>query len=769
MKMKKFDYTKIPGKVRKRFYAPEADKALVSVITPYYNAGAYFEETFNSVMNQTFPWFEWIIVNDGSTNEEDLEILKKIAQKDSRITVINQKNGGLSCARNTGFKNAKTDYVVPLDADDLISPQFLECLYWSMQNNPEAAWAYCDSYGFSAQEYTWQHPFNAEQMKKENMLVATAMIRKKDYEEIGGYKVEKWHYNEDWRFWLEMLAHHKKPIHIDSELFWYRRLDKGMLSSIKQDKERVEFNEKIIKETAAQVDGSVQAIEFPIKKSQYPFYKPKFVEWKRLSNPEKIGKRVLWLIPWMVMGGADKFNLDAIAGLTKKGYENCIITTLPSGNEWKQRFEEYTDEIFCMADFIDPAKYIEFVSYFIQSRQIDVLIVTNSYDGYYMLPWIRQHFPNLVIVDYVHMEEWYWRAGGHARPSSANNGISEKTYVCNSATKNVMIESFGCVPDRVECMYIGVDHHFFDKNKVEAGFLHEKLNLQPERPIVLFPCRIHEQKRPFMLIDIAQGVIDNIPDVAFVVVGDGPQLEELQKTIKSRKLENNIYCIGRSEDMRSCYRDSNITLICSLKEGLALTAYESCSMGVPVISSDVGGQKDLVGRDVGALITLQQDEEKDLNKRDFPEAEVEEYVVQIIKILSHPEIAAKMSENCRKKVESGFSLEKMVEHLDSELQKLCGDSQLAEERIALAKSMQTTPNFPADYYTMYCEWKRKEQECEEIWNTRTWLQSKLDEAYNKRDGLLIKTYKALIGLPLIGGVMEKVIHVVWGVITKSRK
>ena len=67
-----FDYQKQPGKSRTRFYAPDPKDALVSVITPFYNAGKYFEQTFNSVMNQTFPWFEWIIVNDGRTREEDV-------------------------------------------------------------------------------------------------------------------------------------------------------------------------------------------------------------------------------------------------------------------------------------------------------------------------------------------------------------------------------------------------------------------------------------------------------------------------------------------------------------------------------------------------------------------------------------------------------------------------------------------------------------------------------------------------------------------------
>ena len=85
-----FDYQKQPGKSRTRFYAPDPKDALVSVITPFYNAGKYFEQTFNSVMNQTFPWFEWIVVNDGSTKEEDVRLLYKLAATDRRVTVIEQ-------------------------------------------------------------------------------------------------------------------------------------------------------------------------------------------------------------------------------------------------------------------------------------------------------------------------------------------------------------------------------------------------------------------------------------------------------------------------------------------------------------------------------------------------------------------------------------------------------------------------------------------------------------------------------------------------------
>ena len=83
--MKEFDFTLEPGQVLKDKYDVQAvlqeGKTLISVITAYYNAAQYFEQTFNSVMNQTFPWFEWIIVNDGSTKQEDIAFLKNIAKK----------------------------------------------------------------------------------------------------------------------------------------------------------------------------------------------------------------------------------------------------------------------------------------------------------------------------------------------------------------------------------------------------------------------------------------------------------------------------------------------------------------------------------------------------------------------------------------------------------------------------------------------------------------------------------------------------------------
>lgn len=699
MEQKEFDFQRQPGKRRVRFHVPDVKDAKVSIITPFYNAGKYFEQTFNSVVNQTFPWFEWIIVNDGSPNQEDVELLYQFAAQDKRITIITQENAGPCKARNTAIENTHTDLIVPLDADDLIDPTFIECLFWSLKYHPEAAWSYPNSYGFQELEYIWNPPFSAKRLKTYNFLNYIGMIRKKDIVEIGGYKYEKFAYHEDWRFWLDMLSMSKKPIHVNSFLFWYRRLGTGRMSSVNNDKKLTKACNKIIADAAKTVDVHTTAIEYPMYETKFPYYASKDEIWKEKTYTDHKNKRILWLVPWMVMGGADKFNLDAISGLQEKGFDNFIIATRPSENEWRQEFQKYTDEIFCLPDFLDPAHYLEFVSYFIQTREIDIVMVTNSYDGYYMMPWIRQHFPNIALVDYVHMEELYWRDGGYARISGRMDGITEKTYVCNSGTRTFMIESYGRKKESVETVYIGVDEKYFERNSVSEGNLYKELSISDKRPIVLFICRLHPQKRPYLMLQIAKKVAQKIPDVAFVSIGgEEQQQNELMQTAKNEGIADNVYFLGQRKDVRPYYRDAKVTLICSLKEGLSLTAYESCSMGVPVVSADVGGQGDLIDENVGKLIPCVQSESECLDERSFSMEEIDAYADAIYELLTNQEIWMKKSENCREKIEQHFTIDLMVEYFCKEFMNLLEDEKKSNQRQKISESLKAYKSLGSEFY-----------------------------------------------------------------------
>lgn len=101
---------------------------LVSVIIPVYNAEEYIEECLESVKYQTYENIEVILVNDGST-DSSADIIKKNFLKDTRFKLINQKNAGLSTARNQGIKMATGEYIVLVDSDDKVSLDYVEYLY----------------------------------------------------------------------------------------------------------------------------------------------------------------------------------------------------------------------------------------------------------------------------------------------------------------------------------------------------------------------------------------------------------------------------------------------------------------------------------------------------------------------------------------------------------------------------------------------------------------------------------------------------------------
>lgn len=92
---------------------------LLSVIVPVYNTAKWLRRCLDSICGQTYPHLEIICVNDGST-DDSLDILNEYATKDSRIVVINQKNGGLSAARNVALRLAKGQYVTGVDSDDWV-------------------------------------------------------------------------------------------------------------------------------------------------------------------------------------------------------------------------------------------------------------------------------------------------------------------------------------------------------------------------------------------------------------------------------------------------------------------------------------------------------------------------------------------------------------------------------------------------------------------------------------------------------------------------
>lgn len=98
---------------------------MISVIVPVFNAEKYIENCILSILNQTYPHFELILIDDGSM-DQSMSICKKFEIKDQRVKVLHQSNQGVSSARNLGILTAKGDYITFVDADDILEKEALE-------------------------------------------------------------------------------------------------------------------------------------------------------------------------------------------------------------------------------------------------------------------------------------------------------------------------------------------------------------------------------------------------------------------------------------------------------------------------------------------------------------------------------------------------------------------------------------------------------------------------------------------------------------------
>lgn len=691
--MKNFDFELEPGKElkEKKF---KKNNPEISVITPYYNGKKYIEQTVKSVLNQTYPYFEMLIIDDGSTDEESLKKLEEIEKLDERITVIHKQNEGLSATRDYGASKASknTKYFMFIDDDDLVEPTFLECAYWTLETNKDASWAYSDSLGFDGQKYTWNKWFDSEKMKKINDLVVLALIRKEAYFEVNGYELREKAVNEDWNFWLKLIAKGRYPVHMSFYGEWYRRKEQGELARATQNRKRAL---EIINNTSKTVKKRVTAIQYPKKDYKYELLDEKKSE---ILVPEKNnnGKiNILMIFPWMVTGGADKFNLELVKRLNKDEFNIVIILTEPNVNNLRQEFEQYST-VYDLTSFLNQENWLSFVNYIMEKEQINLIFNTNSTFGYSILPYLKAKNPTIPILDYVHMEEWYYKNGGYARNAAMFESVIDKTLVCNKKTKKVLINHFGKKSEEVQTVYIGVDESKYDPEKYNKKELLEKYNLKEnKRKIISYICRITEQKRPYLLLEIIKKVTEKRNDCLFLIVGDGNLLTGIQDEVKKHNLTEYVRFLGNIPETEEIYKISDITINCSIKEGLALTSYESLAMGVPVISSDVGGQAELINNEVGKVVPCLQDETEIYDFK-YKDEEILNYVNAIDQILENLDT---YKNKCRNRILQQFTLGKMVVNMSNIFKEHSKNPNInkVENGIGLSKNINITKELIVSY------------------------------------------------------------------------
>ena len=204
----------------------------VSIIIPCYNHAQYLESALASVLCQSFMDWETIVVDDGSTDDSARvaeSFFAKFPKRDWKL--LTRENAGLSAARNAGVAAASGEFILPLDADDMISPVYLERTIPLLEADSQLGYVYVIVDCFGEEHRTWTGgAFNFRKLLENNMMACATLFRKQAWADAGGYNSNMKHGFEDWDLWVGMGEKGWFGKLLEEPLFLYRKHGKTMLT-----------------------------------------------------------------------------------------------------------------------------------------------------------------------------------------------------------------------------------------------------------------------------------------------------------------------------------------------------------------------------------------------------------------------------------------------------------------------------------------------------------------------------------------------------------
>ncbi len=374
------------------------------------------------------------------------------------------------------------------------------------------------------------------------------------------------------------------------------------------------------------------------------------------------GRRVLALLQGFPMGGYTAFNADLLPRLAALGHVITTCTTEWWRSDWRlDQVRATSPDIHHAHAAVPQAAVPAYIDWLITSRRIEVVLLSHTFLGLHLLPYLRARHPTVAFVDYVHTD-WFEAGmyGSYASMATRWEGQLDAQLATSHALVR-QLTSAGCEPAAVRASHIGIDTAVWQHNGPRLADVRASFGASASTLVLLFAGRVSPEKRPHLAVDVAAQLRREGHDVVLVVAGGGPLLQATHARAMESGLDGRFALLGELDEhtLRHVFASADVFLAPSEIEGISRSLYEAMAMGCIPVVSDVGGQRELVVPGTGALVDATLD--------------VPDGYLDAVRPYLDPAVRAGVSRAARQQI---------VAHFDSRttVQTVCETMQVAVER-----------------------------------------------------------------------------------------
>lgn len=555
----------------------------VSVVMSVYNGEKYLAEAIESILNQTFRDFEFIIIDDASV-DNSYKILEEYKKKDERIILLkNEKNLGLTKSLNIGIKKAQGEYIARMDADDISLPKRFEKQVDFLNKNKEISLLGSAIEIIGKQNLKHQIIFVPSKIKNifyhHNPLIhSTWMFRREVLDKVN-YD-EKYFYAQDYKFLADLIKNKLKFTNLNLKLVKFN-LNNNTLSQ---------------KKNVLQRYYSLQVRKFLFQNKLYPQYKKifllgQYLKYYYLVFKNELNKDNQAIFLSSLRGGGFTYVRNFLDNTEKKYF----VITRNDNQENLVFLEKHNQvkEIFVYDSFLSIFKIIIFlkrnqiaiifaqgVRTVIWSRGLKIflhkLVLINIFHGYFFV-YYKNIFKRKIALFYERI--FYHLDNGQIFLTESDKNFAQQNG--SLARINVIIANEINFPEKLT--------KNFSKPILNIGFL----------------GRWRYEKGIDIFLEIIKELNKRHPEkYLFFVKGDG-DIEYEKKVFEAAKKYNNLKIEKFDNNIKDFFTKIDLLIFPSRFEGMPITILEAGAYGAPVLASDVCGNKDLIiDNKTGFLVDL---------------------------------------------------------------------------------------------------------------------------------------------------------------------